>query len=92
MLFRFNLDSIFETKLYYGVIRCLDGSGNLQGDAITQSINSQTQVESWRLLSTWIQCNSFTEKVQVIMMFHQLNFTTDEGTAFFDDVDFSQVQ
>lgn len=75
----------------YGVIRCLDASGNVQGDAVTQSINAQTQLESWRNLSTWVQCNSMTETVQAILMFHQVDFNTDQGMVFFDDVDFAQA-
>lgn len=86
------VDPVQGTAEAYAVIRCLDASGNIQGDAVTQSINAQTQLESWRNLSTWVQCNEFTTTVQAMLMFHQLDFTTDTGTVFFDDIDFSEAQ
>ena len=64
----------------------------IQGDAVTQSINPQTQIESWRNLATWVECNSMTETVQAVLMFHQTDFTADQGTVFFDDVDFNEAQ
>ena len=87
-----NVDPLTGNASAYGVIRCLDAAGAIQGDAVTQSINSQTQVESWRNLATWVQCNSMTETVQVMLMFHQTDFIVDQGTVFFDDVDFNEVQ
>lgn len=87
-----DVDPMSGTAEAYAVIRCLDASGNIQGDAVTQSINAQTQLQSWRNLSTWVQCNEFTTTVQAMLVFHQLDFTTDTGTAFFDDIDFSEAQ
>ena len=86
------VDPLVGNAEAYGIIRCLDASGNPQGDAITQAINSQTQLESWRNMSTWVRCNSMTETVQAILMFHQVDFSTDRGTVFFDDVAFNEAQ
>ena len=87
-----NVDPLTGNASAYGVIRCLDANGAIQGDAVTQSINPQTQIESWRNLATWVECNSMTETVQAVLMFHQTDFTADQGTVFFDDVDFNEAQ
>jgi hypothetical protein len=79
-----------------GYIRCfeVDGSGNytLLEEAHTQYLNTQTQQDSWRNLSTWIQCGPTANVVQAVLVFEQSNTSVDHGVLYFDDVNFAEVQ
>lgn len=79
-----------------GYIRCfeVDSSGNytLLEEAHTQYLNIQTQQDSWRNLSTWVQCGPTANVVQAVLVFEQSNTATDHGVLYFDDVIFAEVQ
>ena len=75
-------------------IRCFEvdstGAYTLLDEAQSQLLDVQTLHNSWRHLSTWVQCGSNANLVQMVLAFEQVNINTDHGSVYFDDADLSQ--
>jgi len=86
------VDLLQGTAEAAGWIKCFDAEYNPDGESQTQLLNSQTQANSWRKLSTWVHCGPDATIVQVVLSFIQTDLSTDHGAVYFDDVSFGESQ
>jgi len=85
-------DPLLGTAEAYVMIRCFGNNYSMEGEEMSQILDLNSQQNSWRKISTWVECTGGATLVQAVLVFKQHNQNTDHGVVYFDDVTFTEVQ